>query len=416
MSSQIKTKKLRNTGEEVVEEGAITEAPASPSVVEESAKPETFDPYASINPTGRENDAMSGWRTQLGTMNTQYGGDILGFGNSPEFAKKNSKEQSQYYKDRENFLSLYNTVANYDADYKAQQEEADRAQQYADARRSLMEKYMPETLAAMGYANTGMASDAALKMQTAYDNYAINAQDKAAQNQMSLMDQYRAQAQQWETDRNAEKQAEIEAGQETYDTYLEKIVAGEALDTAALDRDLQTGKITEKQKNDLIQAAQDYTGEGITKFGDVPLKQDTEDKTYPTVTTDMGAETIMKQMKDFGSAVNNSGFLHRQEKFLNDVMSESEDWEEEMDGTLVDFNYGWKVQDRNNPSIYVFHYNPTTKTGEWHLTTLARADAWKDEKYKDRFFTGDLAKGVRGLSFYSALEDYKKEHPKATKS
>lgn len=351
-------------------------------------------------PEGMTNDAMSGWRTQLGSMNDQYGGDILGYATTDAFKGLDSKAQSQYYTDLNNYNALYGTVSGYDADYMQQAKNAKRAEEYANTRRSLMERYLPETLAAMGYANTGLAGDTVLKLNNAYDNYAMKAQATAAQNQADIMSQYRKIALDWTADRNAEKQAEVDASMELYNEYLANIYSGKGLDTSAVEAAVQLGALTTAQRDELYAKAGGWSGDGATKVGDVPLMQSTDKQTVIPVYPD--SATPSQIMKNMVVDVSNAGGK-RQEKFLNDVMNTSKNWGKEMNGTLVDFNYGWTSKDNKAGTVYVFYWNPNTNKGEWRLTDLSRVQASKD--YGDRFYTGSLADMEKHAKWYSWATD-----------
>jgi hypothetical protein len=387
-----------------------------------SKQNKTNNPYAIFDtPTGMTNDAMSGWRTQAKAMNDMYkhnatdeSGDILGFGNSDTFKGWSVDKQNQYYTDLANYNALANTIAGYDADYLREAEEAKRAEEYANNRRSLIEKYMPETLAAMGYANTGLAGDALLKMNNAYDNYIIEAQDKAARNQNDLMSTYREKAMEIESGINAEKQEVLKAQQDLYNDYLTKIYKGEGLDTAGVETAVKLGALTEEQKQQLYDKAGGWSGDGLTKVGDIPLAQSTADKTVaPIYTSDTGATARSK----FVGSVSTAG-KNRQDAFVQDVLNASSTWGEEMNGTLVDFNYGWSTSknDEGATTVYVFYWNPSTKKGEWRLTTLDRWEA--RDNYGDKFYVGErkgkVTHAMPGNDFYNSKmwKDYEKSKNK----
>lgn len=397
-----------------------------------SKQNKTNNPYAIFDtPEGMANDAMSGWRTQAKAMNDKYKtnegdayGDILNYGNSDAFKGLSVDKQNQYYTDLANYNALANTIAGYDADYLREAEEAKRAEEYANNRRSLIEKYMPETLAAMGYANTGLAGDALLKMNNAYDNYIIQAQDKAARNQNDLMSAYRQKAMEIESGINAEKQEVLKAQQDLYNEYLTKIYNGESLDTAGVETAVKLGALTEQQKQQLYNEASSWSGDGVKKVGDIELKQNTADKTYLLrIDLSQGGEEISKLMNENNSKVSTAN-VNRQKAFVDDVMAASRNWGAEQDGILVDFNYGWKQKDKSNPSVYVFYWNPATNKGEWRLTTLSRSEAFRN--YGDRFLTGNyegwanvgdwLDWTVRGNSWDDNLEDVKKTQAERNKT
>ena len=397
-----KGKQYKNNGEDKVEAvvGEQTVA-ATPKKGYESL----------IKPDGMTNDAMEGWRNQLNAMNgEQYGYDILNFGNSDAFKALDVNAQNQYYTDLNNYNALYNTVANYDYGYAQEAEKAKAAEEYANVRRSLLEKYMPETLAAMGYANTGLAGDALLKMNNAYDNYIIQAQEKAAQNQSDLMSAYRQKAMEIESGINAEKQEVLKAQQDLYNEYLTKIYNGKGLDTAGIETAVKLGALTPEQKEQLYKEASGWSGDGLTKVGDIPLAQSTADKTVaPIYTSDTGA---MARSKFVGS-VSTAG-KNRQDAFVQDVLNASSQWGAEMNGTLVDFNYGWSTSknDEDATTVYVFYYNPSTNKGEWRLTTLDRWEA--RDNYRDKFYVGERkgksTHAMPGNDFYNSKmwKDYEK--------
>ena len=80
-----------------------------------------------------------------------------------------------------------------------------------------------------------------------------------------------------------------------------------------------------------------------------------------------------------------------QTKYLNRILELSKTWGEDMNGTLVDFNYG--AGDKAH--IYLF-YN-----GKWYKTKYTRRSASRSE-YKNRFYSQANTKGeARGNDFYS---------------
>lgn len=402
MSVTQKTKQRQNANpEEVIEEVVVTETTPTTSTT-----PERKAGYESLYaPDSMTNDGMIGWRNQLNALNKKYGGDILNYETHKDWAGKNSTERNQYYTDLNNYNSLYNTVANYDYEYEQQEQNAIAAQEYANTRRMLMERYMPETLAAMGYANTGAAGDALLKIQNNYDNYAIGARQQASQNQGDLLTEYRKEAAKWTSERNQEQIEANQAKQELYDDYLSKIYKGEGLDTASLEAAVALGALTPQQKEELTKLAGSWTGDGITYVnGNIPLKQSTADKTVQTIYTYDTPEQADKKLSEHVSVNHDSA--DRQTDWVTAVLTTSKGWVDEIrnetdpakkeelikkyNGLLVDFNYGWTTKDADDGSVYVFYWNPKTNNGEWRLTTLSRVDAANEQNYKDRFYVGKL--------------------------
>lgn len=322
-----------------------------------------------IAPTGMANDAMSGWRSQLGNMNKQYGGDILGYGTSEAFKGLDSKAQSQYYTDLNNYNALYGTVSGYDADYMQQAKNAKRAEEYANTRRALMERYLPETLAAMGYAGSGAASDAVLKLNNAYDNYAINAQTTAAQNQADIMSKYRQSALDWDSQRNAKNQETLNTQMAQFDAYREAMYdEGTAFDWKQVETDLKLGKITETQYNDLKKEYDSivYPSKNLSE-GEVAK--------YNIDTNASGAKAIDPKTLDSKTAESYLGKDvyggDKQSKWVEKLLVESKNWGKEKNGTFADFNYGMVSGRREKGTIYVF-YN-----GVWYPTNYSRSSAIK---------------------------------------
>lgn len=112
-----------------------------------------------------------------------YGGNIM-----------NYKTGADVYADYNRDLQGINAIDSYksalsQAQKSAQETEA-RKLQYADTRRQLMEKYIPETLMAQGIANTGYTADALLKAENNYNQYALGAMSERANAEQNALQSY----------------------------------------------------------------------------------------------------------------------------------------------------------------------------------------------------------------------------------
>ena len=366
MNSKSKQRKNNEDGV-VVEEEIVT------------TTPQVKEGYESLYaPTDMSNDAMSGWRGKLTAFNDAYGGDIRGFENGDKFKDLSEGERFKYYTDLSNFESLYGTVSGYDNEWTQKQKEQKQAEEYVNTRRMLMEKYMPETLAAMGYANTGLAGDAVLKAQNQYENYLIDTRNEIAGEQSDILGKYRDQALTY--DENVRQHQELQ--HEAYSAYYDQIMKGTRLNKNELNQAVASGAITPEMMNKLLAIEEEeltsYSHDGVSLV-----------RGASTIPVGTDYETIVETMKnDSGAEVNNKSAA-RQEKFLNDVMTASKSWGEAQDGLLVDFNYGWDGSSTGGKgTIYMFKWNPEKGKGEWVLTNLDRYRANKN--HKDKFYTGSI--------------------------
>ncbi len=203
--------------------------------------------------TNGQTDHMQGWRGTMSAINNKYGGDILGYANTDAFNALSSSDKAQYYQDVGYFNNLYNTVNAYDTDITNEQRKAREAEEYANTRQRLMQKYIPETLAAMGYANTGLASDALMSLNNRYENYALDAKQQSEQNQSDLLNQYRKQANNYMAERSEQELKDLQTGQENYDSLVYSIYSdvGE-FNPSLLDAALEMNKITQEQYDKLM--------------------------------------------------------------------------------------------------------------------------------------------------------------------
>ena len=134
---------------------------------------------------------------QVDERKKKWGGDIYSF---DAYANKD-KYQDYGFNSVEDYMASYNNdmdyVTRFDTATLAKQEAEEAARktesqqlQYADTRRQLMEKYIPETLLAQGIANTGYTADALLKAENNYNQYATNAMNTRAETEQNILKDY----------------------------------------------------------------------------------------------------------------------------------------------------------------------------------------------------------------------------------
>lgn len=203
-------------------------------------------------PEGLKNDQMSGFRGWANDINKYYGGNILTYDPSGLDAEGKKK----YYEDYGLYTTVSSALSNYDAEVLAEQKKAKEAEEYANTRRLLMERYLPETIRAMGYANTGLAADAMTGIDAAYQNYALNAKENANEAQNDAMRRYQQAVSDYQAGKVAEKQAQeeekMQAQEGEYNTYLAAIMDDPSFDTKQLDTALAIGNISQSQYDALM--------------------------------------------------------------------------------------------------------------------------------------------------------------------
>ena len=175
----------------------------------------------------------------------------------------------EMYSAYNNDLNFVNRINELDMAKQEQMDAAKKAEsqklQYADTRRTLMEKYIPETLLAQGVANTGYTADALLKAENNYNQYALGAMNEKANTEQNALKAYQdayALAKQ-ERDQKAYEQFlernEVEkAREELYYEYLSGIEDATITQTD-IDRAVRQGLLTAEQGESLTRKS---SGEG----------------------------------------------------------------------------------------------------------------------------------------------------------
>ena len=354
--------------------------------------------YSSLYaPDGMTNDTMSNYRSTMSNLNNTWGGDILGYQNTDAFKGLNSSQQNQYYNDRTYFNDLYGNVSAYDSEWNQNQANLKREQEYANTRKMLMQRYMPETLARMGYANTGAAGDAMMKLNNTYDNYAMNAQNNALNNEANIFSQYNNVLQNVENEKMAEEQEKLKAINDEK-KYIADL--GGNYTDAQIDADGYKSGLTPEQIQELKDYRDSLSGVGTKGSGyNADVSINTQAKAF---TPDNAPGYILQNM---GQSVSTAG-KNRQRKFIEDILVASKNGQIK-DGTLIDFNYGLSSSQNQAGTVYIWD----EKSGQWIQTNLSRKQA--EDMFPDDFYTGDLfgAKGWKwnklnpfdeeGKSFYT---------------
>lgn len=145
-----------------------------------------FDINAAVNgfdANRAEYNAAGTSDARKAAINALYGGNIMNYNSGADvYADWNRDVQSI------NTIDSYNSAL--EQSKKTAAETESKKLQYADTRRQLMEKYLPETLLAQGVANTGYTADALLKAENNYNQYALGAMSEREASEQNAMQAY----------------------------------------------------------------------------------------------------------------------------------------------------------------------------------------------------------------------------------
>ena len=140
-------------------------------------------------------------------LNAMYGGDITKFSSGDDVYKA--------YNDDMQYINKIDSLnAGYESTVKAAEQAEQKQLQYADTRRQLMEKYLPETLMAQGVANTGYTADALLKAENNYNQYVLGAMNEKAATEQNALQQYQQALGAYKAERAEKAYADMLAKQE----------------------------------------------------------------------------------------------------------------------------------------------------------------------------------------------------------
>jgi hypothetical protein len=141
-------------------------------------------------------------------INSMYGGDIT---------KWNKDTAYDEYMNDLNFINRVDSLnQGYTGAMDAAQKAESRAMQYADTRRQLMQKYIPETLLAQGVANTGYTADALLKAENNYNQYVMGAMSDRANAEQNALQSYQDALQTYKMDKAAKDYETFKQQQDKY--------------------------------------------------------------------------------------------------------------------------------------------------------------------------------------------------------
>lgn len=170
----------------------------------------------------RRNDQMRDWRVWLDNYDAKYGGDIMSFDPST----LSGDDLVRYYQDLNIYTSLASTVSAYDAEVEAAEQAAREKEQYAAYRRAMLQKYLPETLSAMGLDGRGTSESAIIQMNNNLDNYVAGAMSEKNAAQSSALQQYQQLAAQMMQERNNQLIQDAQESEAEYDSYYDQLVSG----------------------------------------------------------------------------------------------------------------------------------------------------------------------------------------------
>ena len=338
---------------------------------------------------------------QANSLNEKYGGNILSYDTSGMTTDQMRGYNSDLFK-------YQNIMAYSDASAKAKQSAAE-AESYANTRRMLMQKYMPDTLKAMGLSGTGASANTMLQMDNAYNSFALNAKAQAAQAEQNALRDYQNALATYTQSVNEEKLLEAQTKskdvrgayesqitsrvdgliangakltQAEYNTIKNEIANNTVLtdeDKAALNAKLESyamgnyGVYTAEEESKANAAKAEAETAAQAEAADAKVaQQETEyAKSYQVNLTDGRATSVINTTDNVDTIVQNLGVSKGQEQteYINSIMRVSAGWDSSMNGTYVDFNYGSTSQSGGVGDIYVFI------DGKWYLTNYKRNDA-----------------------------------------
>jgi hypothetical protein len=168
----------------------------------------------------------SGIYDQISAYEQQYGGrNLFDIDANTEFTDEATR--NQFFKDRNDYGNLTSMRDTYNAQVENAKKAQAEKEAYANTRRALMDRYIPETLQAMGLANTGLTADALLRAENNYNNYILGAKSESQQAQSDAMQSYRDAWQDYTMQKDAEALDKFKTDNKNLGTILTSISNGE---------------------------------------------------------------------------------------------------------------------------------------------------------------------------------------------
>ena len=285
----------------------------------------------------RRNDQMRDWRVWLDNYDAKYGGDIMSFDPST----LSGDDLVRYYQDLNIYTSLASTVSAYDAEVEAAEQAAREKEQYAAYRRAMLQKYLPETLSAMGLDGRGTSESAIIQMNNNIDNYVAGAMSEKNAAQSSALQQYQQLAAQMMQERNnqliQDAQAEAEQTLENLTLKVQSYLDGEGLYTREeIIQAVNDANVSDEDKDTLARMLNErYDAESGTVSNRVP-NEDTIVQYGISDTNGIAVQTAT--VSDFGD-FSGTGSGGKQDAYILKVLSLAKSGQLK-NGTVVDFNYG----------------------------------------------------------------------------
>lgn len=338
---------------------------------------------------------------QAKSLNEKYGGNILSYDTSNMTTDALRGYNSDLFK--------YQNIMAYNAATDAAKKSATEAESYANTRRMLMQKYIPDTMKAMGLSGTGASANALLQMDNAYNGYALNAKSQAAQAEQNALQEYQNALATYTQNANEEKllqkQTESKDVRNAYEAQITSRVDGliangeklTAKEYNAIWSEIEgNASLTDEDKNALyaqlesyamgnygVYSAEEESKANAAKAGEEKTTQEAETataeaeqeteyaKSYQVNLTDGRATSVINTTDNVDTIVHNLGVSKGEEQteYINSIMRVSAGWDSSKNGTYVDFNYGNTSRSGSVGDIYVFI------DGKWYLTNYKRNDA-----------------------------------------
>ncbi len=210
------------------------------SILDANPNGQRYDPYKSYG----TNDRALNDRKTLKSIADKYGGAIY----SVDTTTMSNAEYKQYEKDLAAYQALYGNIEDYDREmYNTELEEREK-KAFAEYQRLLTQKYLGDTLNAMGLANTGAGANVALQLNAQYDNDIKDIQNSVGQSRNEVYAYYKDALDKFNAQQRETELAEQNTQRENYNTFYNSISEGDPdFDLSLLDSALKAGDINQAQ-------------------------------------------------------------------------------------------------------------------------------------------------------------------------
>lgn len=221
------------------------------SILDANPDGQRYDPYKSYG----TNDRALNDRKTLKSIADKYGGEIY----SVDTTTMSNAEYKQYEKDVAAYQALYGNIEDYDREmYNTELEEREK-KAFAEYQRLLTQKYLGDTIKAMGLSNTGAGANVALHLNAQYDNAVKDIQNNVGQTRNEVYAYYKDALDKFNAQQRETELAEQNTQRENYNTFYNSISQGDPdFDLSLLDSALNAGDINQAQY-DRLKSTYDQT-------------------------------------------------------------------------------------------------------------------------------------------------------------